>query len=361
MRHAMIMAGGSGTRLWPVSRAERPKQLVPLIGGRSLLEVASDRLEGVVDPDRRWICTGERFRDQVRTAVPAIGDDRILGEPCGRDTLNAVGLTAAVLARTDPDAIFAVLTADHLIEPQAVFADRLDAGFRLVEEDPRRFTTFAITPTHAATGFGYVERGAPIDGHPGCFAASRFVEKPDRETAEAYLEAGTFGWNSGMFVFHAATVLETIGRYEPETRTGLDRIADAWDSPARNATLEAIYPELKKISVDYGLMEPASADDGISISVVPMELSWIDVGSWPSLGETIEPDDRGNRTAPGTAHDDLDSRDLVVFSEDPDHRICTIGCEDLVIVHTADATLICRADQAQRVKDMAGIVPESNR
>lgn len=357
----MIMAGGSGTRLWPISRAERPKQLVPLIGGRSLLAVASDRLAGVVETDARWICTGERFRDQVRAAVPSIGDDRILGEPCGRDTLNAVGLTAAVLASLDPDAIFAVLTADHLIEPQAVFADRLDAGFRLVEADPTRFVTFAIEPTFPATGFGYVERGDAIDGHPGCFRAQRFVEKPDRETAESYLAAGTFGWNSGMFVFHAATVLDTIGRYEPATRAGLDRIAAAWNTPDRAATLAAVYPELRKISVDYGLMEPASRDDAVSIAVVPMDLSWIDVGSWPSLGETIEPDAAGHRVAAATAHTDLDSRDLLVFSDDPDHRICTIGCEGLVIVHTRDTTLICRAEDAQKVKDMAGLVPESLR
>lgn len=361
MRHAMIMAGGSGTRLWPISRTQRPKQLVPLIDGRSLLEIASDRLGDVVEADRRWICTGERFRDQVRAAVPAIDDQRILGEPCGRDTLNAVGLTAAVLASTDPDAIFAVLTADHLIEPESIFADRLDAGFRLVEQDPSRFVTFAITPTHPATGFGYVERGEAIDGHQGCFQATRFVEKPDRETAEAYLEAGNFGWNSGMFIFHARTVLETIGRYEPATFEGLQRIAAAWDSPDRTASLEAIYPELKKISVDYGLMEPAAADDRISIAVVPMELSWIDVGSWPSLGETVSPDEHGNRTTPGTAHTDLDSRNLVVFSDDPDHRICTVGCEDLVIVHTRDATLICRAEDAQKVKDMASLVPEELR
>ncbi len=361
MRHAMIMAGGSGTRLWPVSRLDRPKQLVPLIGGRSLLAISSDRLEGVVDRKRRWICTGERFRTQVSDAVPEIPDDRLLGEPCGRDTLNAVGLTAAVLASVDPDAVFAVLTADHLIEPQDVFADRLDRGFKLVEDDPSRFVTFAITPTHPATGFGYVERGETIEGHPECHVATRFVEKPDVETAEAYLEAGTFGWNSGMFVFHAGTVLETIGRYEPETREGLDRIATAWSTPDRDTVLTAVYPELKKISVDYGLMEPASKDDAVSIAVVPMPLSWIDVGSWPSLGDTAESDDRGIRVANDTAHTDLDSRDLVVFSDDPDHRICTIGCEDLVIVHTRDATLICRADQAQKVKDLAGVVPEDLR
>ena len=357
----MIMAGGSGTRLWPMSRLDRPKQLVPLVGGRSLLGISSDRLESVVDLDRRWICTGERFRDQVRDAIPGISDDRVLGEPCGRDTLNAVGLTAAVLAAHDPDAIFAVLTADHLIEPQDVFADRLDRGFRLVEDDPTRFVTFSITPTHPATGFGYVEQGEPIEGHPECHMACRFVEKPDRETAEAYLARGTFGWNSGMFIFHAATVLETIGRYEPATREGLDRIAAAWNTPERRTVLEAVYPELKKISVDYGLMEPAAGDDAISVAVVPMPLSWIDVGSWPSLGDTIEPDERGIRRAEGIGHTALDSRNLVVFGDDPNHHICTIGCEDLVIVHTKDATLICRADQAQRVKDMAGEVPEDLR
>lgn len=354
----MIMAGGSGTRLWPVSRSDRPKQLVPLIAGRSLLQVASDRLEGVVARDRRWICTGERFRSQVLDAVPEIDDQRILGEPCGRDTLNAVGLTAAVLAKSDPDAIFAVLTADHLIEPQDVFADRLDAAFKLVEQDPGRFVTFAITPTHPATGFGYVERGAPIEGHEGCFTATRFVEKPDLETARTYLEAGTFGWNSGMFVLHAGTVLETIGRFEAETRAGLDRIAADWGTPDQSATLESIYPDLKKTSVDYGLMEPASNDDRVSIAVVPMQLSWIDVGSWPSLGETIEVDASGNRIASGTSSTDLGSRDLIVFSTEPDHRICTIGCDGLVVVHTRDATLICRAEDAQRVKEMAGEVPE---
>ena len=164
-----------------------------------------------------------------------------------------------------------------------------------------------------------------------------------------------------MFIFHAATVLETIGQYEPATRAGLDRIAEAWGTPEQAATLEAIYPELKKISVDYGLMEPASRDDAVSITVVPMDLSWIDVGSWPSLGETIEPDDAGNRVAADTALTQIDSRDLLVFSDDPDHRICTIGCEGLVVVHTKDATLICRAEDAQKVKDMAGLVPDSLR
>ncbi len=354
----MIMAGGSGTRLWPVSRADCPKQLVPLVGGRCLLRLASDRLAGVVGDSEQWICTAERFRKQVNEMVPAVADDHVLGEPCGRDTLNAVGLTAAVLAKTDPDAIFAVLTADHVIEPQSVFADRLAAGFTLVEEDPNRFVTFSVTPTRPASEYGYVEQGDAIAGHAGCFQARRFVEKPDRKTAEAYLETGRFGWNSGMFVFHARTILETIGRYEPATREGLDRIATAWGTPEQSATLDAIYPELKKISVDYGLMEPASRDDAIMISTVPMDISWIDVGSWPSLAETLPADDQGNRVAANTLHTDLDSSNLLVFSEDANHRICTIGCSDLVIVHTEHATLICRAEDAQKVKDLVGLVPE---
>ena len=357
----MIMAGGSGTRLWPLSRADLPKQLVPLVEDKCLLRLASDRLAGVVGDGERWICTAERFRDQVNTMVPGIADDHVLGEPCGRDTLNAVGLTAAVLSKTDPDAIFAVLTADHVIEPQPVFADRLAAGFALVEEDPNRFVTFSITPTRPASEYGYVEQGAAIDGHAECFQARRFVEKPDRETAEAYLETGRFGWNSGMFVFHARTILETIGRYEPATKDGLDRIAAAWGTPEQSVTLAAIYPDLKKISVDYGLMEPASRDDAIKICSVPMDVSWIDVGSWPSLGETLPADDRGNRVAANTLHTDLDSHDLLVFSEDAGHRICTIGCSDLVIVHTKDATLICRAEDAQKVKDLAGLVPKDLR
>ena len=344
-----------------MSRLARPKQLVPLFPEGSLLGISAARLEGVVPPERRWICTGERFRDAVREGIPGLDDRRILGEPVGRDTVNAVGLTAAVLHAEDPDAVFAVLTADHLIEPQSVFADRLEAAFELVEADPSRFVTFAITPTHPATGFGYVQQGEEIEGHSDCFLARRFVEKPDLETAKGFLEAGDYGWNSGMFVFHAATVLDALGRYEPEIRAGLDRIAAAWNTPQRDAVLGEVYPTLRKVSVDYALMEPASNDDRLSICVVPMELSWKDVGSWPSFGETIDPDENDNRIAPGTDCTNLDSSGLLVASDEPGHRICTIGCEDLVIVHTRDATLICRAEDAQKVKDMAGIVPEELR
>ncbi|MFO0827960.1 MAG: mannose-1-phosphate guanylyltransferase [Phycisphaerales bacterium] len=359
MRYAMIMAGGSGTRLWPMSREARPKQLIPFMGGKSLLELSAGRCTGVVDESRRFICTNEAFRAAIRASMPSLPDEAILGEPQGRDTLNAVGFTAAVLHRRDPGAVFAVLTADHLIEPQDVFAQRLDVGFSLVEADPSRLVTFGITPTHAATGYGYVERGDEIAGFDRAYRALRFVEKPDRETAEAYLATGNFSWNSGMFVFSAAKVLDAIKWYQPETAKGLARIAEEWSGPRRKATLDAIYPSLLKISVDYGLMEPASRDERLSICVVPMDVRWMDVGSWPTYAATVDADAQGNRVR--ATWTNQGSKNCLIVSDDPNHAIATVGCENIIVVHTNDATLVCRADMAEQVKGVASKVPQRYR
>ncbi|MEE2681484.1 MAG: sugar phosphate nucleotidyltransferase [Planctomycetota bacterium] len=358
MRYAMIMAGGVGTRLWPFSRSRRPKQLLPLFEGRSLLEIATDRLEGIVEPERRLICTAEDFREVIGESLGAI---EVLGEPCGRDTLNAVGLTAAVLELRDPEAVFAVLTADHIITPQAEFARAAELGFALVEEDPTRFVTFGITPTHPATGYGYVDRGAPISGFEGAFEANGFKEKPDLETARGYLETGSYSWNSGMFVFSARAVLEALERFQPENAAGLRRIAADWNAgpDQRNATLETIYPTLPRISVDYGLMEPASTSDRNRICVVPMAVDWKDVGSWPSYAETLAADSEGNRSSGASTL--LDCRNVLAVSDDPQQVITAIGCEDLIIVSTGDAILVCPADRAEEVKQLAAEVPESHR
>ncbi len=363
MRYAMIMAGGSGTRLWPMSRSSKPKQLLPLIGGQSLLALAAQRIQNLVPQSNRYICTAERDRAAIRAQIPWLDDAHILGEPMGRDTVNAVALSAAVLGARDADAVFAVLTSDHLIQPDAEFERAMELGFKLVEADPRRLVTFAVKPSFAATAYGYVEQSQPISGFPGAFHVSRLVEKPSQARAQEYLAAGTFNWNSGMFVFNAQTVLSALERLKPEVAAGMRQIAAAWGTPQARATLERVYPTLPKISVDYALMEPAVADAALEVCVVPMSVSWRDVGNWSSyadwLTEGTHSDAKGNCTDARAVH--TESTGTVAVSDDPSHTIATIGLDNIIIVHTKDATLVMRKDMAERVKDVAGLMPEALR
>ena len=345
-----------------MSRNAQPKQLLPLIKGEgaqdqaiSLLQVAAQRLDGLVDPARRFICTGEAYRAPIRAALPSFTDDRILGEPAARDTVNAVGFTAAVLHKLDKDAIFAVFTADHVIEPHDLFRQRVEVGFKLVEQDPNRLVTFSIKPTYPATGFGYIERGSPISEKwsQGAFQVARFVEKPNLARAQAYLASGMFSWNSGMFVWKASTVLDCIKRFKPESYEGLMKIQAAWGTPQQNAVLNEVYPTLPKVSVDYAIMEPASTDKIVSIATVEMDLKWLDVGSWPSYGETLASDASGNRRGGVLSEQNtvlINSKNNLVVSSDPAHTISLLGCEDLVVVHTPDATLIMPRDKAEDLK-----------
>jgi mannose-1-phosphate guanylyltransferase len=351
MRYALIIAGGSGTRLWPMSRAALPKQLIPLIDGRSLLEVAVRRLDGLLPPDRCFICAGAGHAAAICSALPQLGPERFLGEPCGRDTLNAVGFSAAVIARRDPEAVIGVFTADHVIEPVDRFQAIVSSGYELVEQRPNILATFGIAPTGPAVGYGYLEMGEPLG--PTARRVLQFREKPDLKTAQQYVDAGPerFLWNSGMFVWRAETLLDCIRRFAPENHAGLMRIADAWDTPKRQAVLEEVYPTLRKISVDFAVMEPASRDASVAVAAIPMPLSWLDVGSWPALAQTAPRDEQGNSLAAARTLL-LNTRGTLAASSDPAHLIATIGCDDLVIVHTPDATLVCRKDCADAVKEL---------
>lgn len=353
MRHAVIMAGGSGTRLWPLSRTARPKQLLDVVaeeggGAHSLLAEAFHRVSRVVPAERVWVCTARRHAEAVRGALPALSEERLVLEPEPRDTANAVGLAAAVVADTDPDAELAVVSADHLIRPLEPFSAALEAAFELIGRRPRALVTLGVRPTTPSTGFGYIQRGAPAEVAGG-FEVTAFREKPDRATAEEFLASGDYLWNSGMFVWRARTLLDALAVHLPETAAGLDRIVAAAPGAARAQAIAEIFPTMPRISIDYAVLEPAAAVPG-TVLVVGMSVDWLDVGSWPALARTLGVDPDGNAVNGPVVL--LDSRRNILVSYEPGHLVAGVGLEDCVVVHTPDVTLVCPTAQAERIKDL---------
>jgi mannose-1-phosphate guanylyltransferase len=364
VRHALILAGGSGTRLWPYSTAALPKQLVPLLQGRSLLDVAVERARAVVAADRVWLGAGEQLHAAV-SSVAGLRPDRLVIEPSARDTLPAVALGCATIAASDPDAVVAVLTADHLIEPLDAFAATVSAGFALAEARADALVTFGVVPDFPATGFGYLELGGALGsadgahdgavegalaGVQGARQVSTFREKPSGALAAEFVAAGPqrYLWNSGMFVWRAATLLRAVAAFAPVHAEVVAAVAAGRAAPGE-------WDALPKLSVDYGVMEPASVSPDFTVAALPLAARWLDVGSWPALGQALGPDAAGNAVSAGRAvlHE---SRDCVVASSDPDHLVTLVGCAELVVVHTPAATLVMPAAQAQRVKDVHAVV-----
>ncbi len=272
-----------------------------------------------------------------------------------------MGFTAAILKKRDPDAVCAVVTADHVIEPIDTFQASIRTAFEVATEFPNSLVTFGIVPTFGHTGLGYVHRGEPLalkKNGTGAFKVLAFREKPDKPTADRYVESGRYYWNSGMFVWRADTVLGELAAHLPETHRGLAAIADAWGTPRQEAVLQEVYPTLKKISVDYAIMEPAAQGKGkAQVAVVEMPVQWLDVGSWTSLAETLKTDEHNNAIdCPASIF--IDSDDNIIMSTDPEHLVSTIGVSDMIVVHTPDATMICSKNESQRVKDLVGKVKE---
>jgi mannose-1-phosphate guanylyltransferase len=361
MQYGVIMAGGSGTRLWPLSRSNTPKQLLPIVRGTSLLRLSYDRLRGILPAERIFVCTGSSYAESVYKNLPELPRDNLLGEPEGRDTANAVGFTAAILQKVDPDAVLAVVSADHVIEPIEQFQIALKTAFDVVAQSPKSLVTFGIIPTYGHTGLGYVQRGEAmaLNSHKtGAFKVQAFKEKPDKATADRYVETGRYYWNSGMFVWRADTVLSELERHLPESRTGLARIAQAWGTADQDKVVNEIYPKLPRISIDYAVMEPVSQHKSdADVVVVEMPVNWLDVGSWPALAETLKTDEHNNATA-GEQFVFIDSDDNIIVSDDPGHLVTTIGVSDMIIVHTRDATMVCPKSESQRVKELVGKVNE---
>ena len=343
MRHAVIMAGGAGLRLWPLSRASRPKQLLKLAQGKSLLRLAYGRVAGLLDAESIYVITGAEHLDLVAEELPELPAANLFGEPVGRDTANAVGLAAAILSHRHGQATMGVFTADHVITPTNRFAATVTRAFDLADRHADALVTMGIVPTRPEIGYGYVQRGPALAD--GVFEVLRFAEKPDLATAEQYLAAGDYYWNSGMFTWRVDTILDQLKQHLPETHTGVTEIAADWDTPRRGAKLEAVYPHLPKISIDFAVMEKAPR-----VLVLEMDCKWVDLGSWAALEGVIDADADGNViAAPRTVT--LNARNNVLVSED-DHLIAAFGVEDLVVIHSADATLVCRKQDAQALKEL---------
>ncbi len=342
MLHAVIMAGGSGTRFWPASRKNRPKQFLQLAADRPLLRLTYERLTPMVPPEQIWVVTASATVALTREILPELPPDNVLGEPVGRDTAACVGFAAEVLARHDPGAVCLVLPADHVIGDEDQFKLAMGAGVRQVEENGG-LLTFGLRPTGPETGFGYLQVGdacRTIDGHQ-VHSLSGFVEKPDAVTAQGYLDQGDFLWNSGMFAWKAEDLLAEIDRQLPLLGQGLRRIGDAQGTGDQAAVLAEVYPHLPRISVDFGIMEGATVR-----WTVPVSFPWSDVGSWPALREVLPSDDDGNVSRGRNVV--LDAGRNVIVSEGP--VVSLIGVEDLVVVATSDAVMVVPVDQAQKVK-----------
>ena len=345
--YAVIMAGGGGTRLWPISRKDSPKQLLPLLGQETLFQSTVNRLENLFPPERILVVTVEEQARQMRVQSPAIPEENYLIEPKPRGTASVVGLAAAVLKKRDPQAMMAILTADHFIRNKDLFRYLIRTAFQVAAQD--YLVTLGITPTFPSTGYGYIEQAEPLDGdyqYP-VYKVKRFKEKPDQETAEQLLRAGDHSWNSGMFVWKADTILAEIKRQMPALSGSIYEIADAWDTPNRDTVLHSCWDQLKSQTIDYGIMEKAER-----VAVLPAGgLGWSDVGSWDSLFEVLFPDINGNVPV-NAQHLMLDTNNTLVYGRNDERLIVTIGIDDVVVVDAGDVIMICKTDQSQKVRDV---------
>ena len=349
MLHAMIMAGGGGTRFWPRSRNARPKQFLTFAGERSLLQGTLDRTAAVVPPERTWVVTGAAYVDETAAQLPEVPRGQIVGEPFRRDTAPCVGLGAALIAATDPDATIAVLPADHLIEPEREFQRALHAAEQFAAEFPDCLFTFGIRPTFASTGYGYIHRGAAVGERSGVqlFAVREFKEKPTAEVAEQFVASGEYDWNSGIFVWKAKTILGRLKASRPDIHDACVRIANAWGTPDRAAMFAKEYEAIKGTSIDYAVMQDAGRAGMVRVLRAPY--TWDDVGSWLALERHNPQDAAGNTTQGRTLL--IDSAGCVVSAEG-DHLIATIGVSDLLIVQAGNATLVARKSDEARVKEI---------
>ena len=354
---AGVPAGGAGTRLWPLSRAGRPKFLLDLTGsGSTLLQSTFARLAPLAEAV--CVVTGTAHAAAVARQLPALAERDLLVEPSPRDSTAAIGLAAALLVRRDPEAVIGSFAADHVIEDQPAFAAAVAEAVMVARTG--LLVTVGITPTHPATGFGYVRAGARLDvpGAPSALQVTRFVEKPDAATAAGYVASGDYRWNAGMFVVRAATMLELLAEHQPALAAGLAEIADAWEGPTREEVLGQVWPTLTKIAIDYAVAEPAAAAG--RVAVVPGGFGWDDVGDFDLLASLLPatPDDLRVLGDPALVVNS-GSRGVVVPASG--RLVAVLGLDDVVVVDTPDALLVVARSRAQDVKTVVDALRAAGR
>jgi mannose-1-phosphate guanylyltransferase len=345
--YAVIMAGGGGTRLWPISRKQTPKQLLPLLGKETLFQSTVARLETLLPHERILVVTVAEQAREMQKQVPSIPVENYLIEPAPRGTASVVALAAAVLQKRDPEARMAIQTSDHYIRNRDLFQYLIRAAFDVAQNG--YLVTLGISPTYPATGYGYIQQGESLDGnyrYP-VYAVKRFKEKPDEASAQQLLRSGDHSWNSGMFVWRADTILAEIEKQMPRLYKVVCEIAAAWGTPEQNNVLQSLWYDLKSQTVDYGVMEKAE-----KVAVLPASgLGWSDVGSWDSLFDVLFPDMNGNVTTTAQ-HLALDTHNTLIYARDEERLVVTIGLDDMVIVDAGDVLMVCKVDQSQKVRDV---------
>lgn len=356
--YVVIPAGGSGTRLWPLSRAAYPKFLHPLTGDhRTLIQATIDRLASLAPPERTFVVTGGAHVAPIARQIPDLPATNILVEPSPRDSAAAIGLAAAIIAHRDPGAIMGSFHADHLVRDEELFRETV----RLAERAAREglLMTIGIAPTAPETGYGYIQLGDGLAMN-GTFRVRQFKEKPSRDVAEAWVADGGYLWNSGMFVWRCTVLLEELARQQPELHRGLLAIAAAWDTPGGEETLTRIWPTLPKVPIDIAVMEGAAAAG--RVGTVPGHFGWNDIGDWHTIGAVLGIGDGANVVLGGdaTRHLSIDTTNAVIVPSG-ERIIATVGVQDVVVVDTADAVLVCARDRAQDVKKLVDALKAQGR
>jgi mannose-1-phosphate guanylyltransferase len=346
--YALIMAGGGGTRLWPLSRRDRPKQVLPLTEERTMFQVTVERLHDLLPPERIFVVTGSDLVGPLHESTPLIPVENFIVEPEGRDSGPAAGLGTMMIAQRDPDAVIAVLSADHHIAHEARFLNALRTAHEYAGKGC--IVTLGIHPSFPATGFGYIQRGDKVgtSGEFTVYKSRGFTEKPDEATATVFMDAGTYSWNAGIFIWRASQALSEFERQQPDMYHLLMQIGK---NPAQ---VETLWSKMTKRSLDYAIMEGAQ-----NVAVIPVDIGWSDVGTWATLFEVLAHDENGNATrSQSDGHIRIDTHETLIVSE---RMVVTIGLDNIVIVDTNDVILVCHKDRAQDVRVVVQQLKEQGR